>query len=178
MSTTAGLAAGIEILATDVDGTLTDGGMYYSSAGETFKRFSVRDGLAVKLVQALGIEVAFISSDNSQLVAMRAERLGVAYCCLATSDKVGAAREICGRVGCNLSKMAYLGDDLQDLDLMRTVGIAAAVGDAHPTIVKTADYNCQSPGGQGAFRELAEWLISERGCDLEEVWRASAGGGN
>jgi len=146
--------------------------MFYSSSSEIFKRFSVRDGLAVKLLRAVGIEVAFISSDDSPLVVDRARRLGISHCYTGTTDKVGAAEELCTPASLSLSNMAYLGDDLQDYDLMQRVGVAVAVGDAHHLIKQSAHYICQSPGGKGAFRELAEWLIVQQGYALEEVWQS------
>jgi 3-deoxy-D-manno-octulosonate 8-phosphate phosphatase (KDO 8-P phosphatase) len=165
------LRADIRLLAADVDGTLTDGGMYYFPSGEIVKRFNVRDGLAVKLLRAVGIQVAFISSDDSPLVAARAKRLGLDHYYAGTTDKVHAAEEICAATGFSLANIAYLGDDLQDYELMREVGIAAAVGDAHPVIKNCADHICQAPGGGGAFRELAEWLIEGQGHEIEDVWR-------
>lgn len=160
----------VKLVATDVDGTLTDGGMYYMTSGESFKRFHVQDGLAVALLKAVGIEVAFISSDDSLVLSKRAERLGVSHCYAGVKDKVAVAQSICDQLDLEWDNWAYLGDDLQDYHLMQRVGLGAAVGDAHPLIKQIAQYQCQRSGGQGAFRELAEWLIGQQGYDIKTVW--------
>ena len=160
----------IRLLATDVDGTLTDGAMYYSSTGETSKRFYVRDGLGVQLAQCAHISVAFISSDSSPVIANRAQRLGVDYCFSGVDDKVAVVRNLCDKMNIALSQVAFLGDDLQDLEVMRQVGLAAAVGDAHLLLQKEAFFVCQKNGGFGAFREFAEWLIVQQEFDLSRIW--------
>ena len=163
----------IAILATDVDGTLTDGGMFCSSSGETMKRFHVRDGLGVRLLQAIDIQVAFISSDSSPVIANRARHLGVDYCFSGVKDKVGALRSLCDEIGVGFSQSAFLGDDLQDLEVMQCVGLAAAVGDAHPAIKQACNYLCESHGGFGAFREFAEVLIGKCGLSVLDAFRRS-----
>ena len=161
----------IQIVASDIDGTLTDGGMYYTSSGETFKRFSVKDGLGVKLLQAIGIEVAFISSDDSPIILERGKRLGLRHCYAGVEDKVAVAKAICEEMDVGLDGMAYLGDDLQDLELLQSVGLGAAVGDAHSMVKEVAYYVCKRAGGQNAFREFAEWLIVQQGRSVQNIWR-------
>jgi 3-deoxy-D-manno-octulosonate 8-phosphate phosphatase (KDO 8-P phosphatase) len=166
-------AADIRVVATDIDGTLTDGGMFHTDSGETFKRFNVRDGLAVKLLQTAGFHVVWISSDASSVITSRAERLGVAHCYTGVSDKATVMQKVCEEVGEPVERAAFLGDDLQDLAVMRLVGYPAAVADAHDEVKKAAVFECASSGGQGAFRELAEHLIRARGDDLLDVWERS-----
>ena len=168
-------AAAIRWFASDIDGVLTDGGMYYLSGDATMKRFHVRDGLGVELLRLCGIEVAFITSDDSPIVHHRARRLGVTRVFAGVRNKVSVAEDLCAQEGLALSGLAYIGDDLQDFDLLQQVGIAVAVGDAHPLIRSLADYVCQNRGGEGAFREAAEWLIALQGLDLVEVWKKRYG---
>ena len=168
-------AASVQMVVTDVDGTLTDGGMYYSSSGDTFKRFHVRDGLGVRLLAKAGIEVVWISSDSSQVIAHRAERLDLAHCHTGVTDKVEVLRALCERLSTTLDRVAFLGDDLQDLSVLEMVGYPAAVGDAHELIKRAAVYQCSKNGGYGAFRELAEHLLSEKGEDLADVWKGVQG---
>ena len=160
----------IRWFASDIDGVLTDGGMYYMASGEAMKRFHVRDGLGVELLRLCGVEVALVTSDDSPVVQHRARRLGITHVFTGVRDKVSVARDLCAQEGLTLSSLAYIGDDLQDLDLLQQVGIAFAVAGAHPLICSLADYVCQNRGGEGAFREAVEWLIAARGLDLAEVW--------
>jgi 3-deoxy-D-manno-octulosonate 8-phosphate phosphatase (KDO 8-P phosphatase) len=162
----------IRIVASDVDGTLTDGAMYYSSSGETGKVFSVKDGVAVRLLAACGIETVLISSDDSPVIKGRAERLGISRCYSGISDKVGVIDALCAESDIGLDEIAYLGDDLQDYEVMRRVGLPSAVGDAHPLVKDIATYVCVLPGGKGAFREFSEWIIERSGQTVEQVWKS------
>lgn len=160
----------IKLVATDVDGTLTDGGMYYTTSGETFKRFYVRDGLGVNLLQAAGIDVSLISSDDSPVISNRAQRLGITHCFSGIRDKIGAVESLCQTTGLAFENVAFFGDDLQDYAVMQRVGFAAAVGDAHPLVKGIASYVCRCDGGQGAFRELAEYIIEQKGLQVQDIW--------
>lgn len=161
----------INLVVTDIDGTLTDGGMYYGASGETFKRFHVQDGLGVKLLQTIGIPVAIISADRSATTTNRAKKLDIEHCYVGVGDKVAVLESICERLGQKPNQVAYLGDDLQDFDVMKRVGYPVAVGNAHPLIKTIASYVCQASGGEGAFRELAERLITQKGHQLIDVWQ-------
>lgn len=162
-------AASIRIVASDVDGTLTDGGMYYASSGDTCKVFSVKDGIAVKLLSACGVETVLVSSDDSPVIAKRAERLGI-ECYTGVSDKVSVVEEICRARAFKLEQAAFIGDDLQDYQVMQQVGLACSVGDAHHMVKAVSDFVCEKPGGKAAFREFAEWLIKQSGRSIEQVW--------
>lgn len=170
------MARRISVVATDIDGTLTDGGMYQTESGDTFKRFNVQDGLAVKLLQTAGFYVVWISSDNSAVISKRAERLGVEHCHIGVKDKVSVLQGVCKELGEPAERAAFLGDDLQDLAVMNLVGYPAAVADARDEVKKVAVYECQSSGGHGAFRELAEHLIRAKGDALLDVWERSIQG--
>jgi YrbI family 3-deoxy-D-manno-octulosonate 8-phosphate phosphatase len=165
----------VQILATDVDGTLTDGGMYYSPSGEISKRFYVRDGLGGQLLQAIGIQVAFISSDSSSVIEGRAKRLGIDYCFSGVKNKVEIIQRLCAQNDIDLAQVAFLGDDLQDLAVMQCVGLAGAVGDAHPLILEAADYICEKAGGFGAFREFAEILLLKHGVSIQDAFERYQG---
>jgi 3-deoxy-D-manno-octulosonate 8-phosphate phosphatase (KDO 8-P phosphatase) len=159
----------IRLVAVDVDGTLTDGAMIYDYSGNVSKRFYVRDGLGVKLLQAAGLDVAWVTSDAATATIKRAERLGVRHCLAGVTDKVSAVQGLCEEIGISLGETAFLGDDLQDLDVMQAVGLPAAVGDAHRMIKSVAVFHCVSGGGFGAFREFAEHLLAARGEDLKSL---------
>ena len=161
----------IKLLATDVDGTLTDGGMYYSSSGQMAKKFHVRDGLGAQLLLAVGIQVAFISADSSPIIKQRAERLSISYCFSGVKDKVQVMQKLCADVGLSANQVAFLGDDIQDLAVMQYVGLPAAVGDAHYTVKEAARYTCRTSGGQGAFREFAEYLLEKRGISVFDAFK-------
>lgn len=156
-------AQAIRLLLTDVDGVLTDGGVYYSAAGEEMKRFSIRDGMGVeRLRQLTGIEVGIVTGENSPAVAQRAEKLKIKELYLGILDKTAVLADIFGRRSLYPNEIAYIGDDVNDLEVMRRVGLTAAPADGYCDVLATADYVCQSPGGHGAFREFAELLIAAR----------------
>ena len=100
----------------------------------------------------------------------RARRLGVERCLTGVSDKVAAVSDLCSELSAGLENVAFIGDDLQDLAVMRAAGLAVAVGDAHPMIIESAGFVCERPGGSGAFREFSEWLIARKGYSLGDVW--------
>ncbi len=154
-------AARIRLVLTDVDGTLTDGGVYYSDEGEEPKRFDLRDGMGVERLREIGIETAFLTRESSPSVQRRAEKLGV-RAFLGFRDKQAALPEILRQMGVTADQVAYIGDDVNDLDVIDSIlpaGLAGAPADAQPQIAGRVHYRCTRPGGHGAFREFAEWLI-------------------
>jgi len=156
-------AAEIKLLLTDVDGVLTDNGVYYSEAGEVMKRFSIRDGMGVERLRKLGgIETGIITGEMSPSVARRAEKLGIVELHLGVKDKLGKLSEILERKQLQWSQIAYIGDDINDLEVLEAAGISACPADAMDPVARIVDYVCQHNGGNGAFRELAEWLIKWR----------------
>jgi 3-deoxy-D-manno-octulosonate 8-phosphate phosphatase (KDO 8-P phosphatase) len=153
----------IKLLLTDVDGVLTDNGVYYSEAGEVMKRFSIRDGMGVERLRKLcGIETGIITGEMSPSVARRAEKLGIVELHLGVKDKLGKLSEILERKQLQWSQIAYIGDDVNDLEVLEAAGISACPADAMDPVAHIVDYVCQNKGGYGAFRELAEWLIKWR----------------
>jgi 3-deoxy-D-manno-octulosonate 8-phosphate phosphatase (KDO 8-P phosphatase) len=158
-------AAGLRLVISDVDGTLTDGTVYYSERGEAMKRFSMRDGMGVERLRADGIETAFLTRERSPIVARRAEKLQIQHLHQGVADKAHALAGILAQARCDLSQVAYIGDDLNDLEAMRMVslkGLVAAPLDAMPQVLHVAHHRCGRPGGAGAFREFAEWILGLR----------------
>ena len=155
--------AQVKLLALDVDGVLTDGGLYYTEAGEELKKFNVKDGLGLKRVMEQGIEVAILSSSAGQATLHRAQRLGIAHVFIGIEDKLAQLQLLCGKLGLELTQVAYVGDDLVDLAVMKAAGCPIAVADAMPENQVAAVYVTQHRGGEGAVREVCELLISAVG---------------
>jgi 3-deoxy-D-manno-octulosonate 8-phosphate phosphatase (KDO 8-P phosphatase) len=156
-------ARAIRFLLTDSDGVLTDNGVYYSSAGEEMKRFSIRDGMGVeRLRKFAGVDVGVITGEHSGPVQRRAEKLAIEELHLGIKDKPAVLRDILARRSLTLAEVAYIGDDTNDVEVMRLVGLAACPADATPFARAVAHYVCPSRGGYGAFRDFAELIIAAR----------------
>jgi len=153
-------AARIKILLTDVDGVLTDNGVYYSESGEVMKRFSIRDGMGVERLRKLaGIDTGIITGETSPSVVRRAEKLKILELHLGIRDKLDRVMEIMERLQLQWQDIAYIGDDVNDLEVMGKAGLTGCPADAMPQVSETVHYHCRNKGGDGAFREFAEWLI-------------------
>ena len=157
----------IQAVVLDVDGVLTDGGLWYGSQGELFKRFDVRDGLGIRLLQHAGLEVALLSGGRGGATEVRAAHLGIRHCLVGATDKLVALEELSKRLGIPRSVILYVGDDLNDLVLQREVGLLVSTGDGAPSLRRRADAVLLREGGRGAVRELAMRLLQARGA-----WRA------
>jgi 3-deoxy-D-manno-octulosonate 8-phosphate phosphatase (KDO 8-P phosphatase) len=154
----------VRLFLVDVDGVLTDGGIVYDNEGREIKRFHVRDGHGIKLIQRAGVEVGIISGRASMAVTVRAKELGISLVYQGVSDKVAAWREISADKGIPSGEAAYVGDDIVDVPLMREVGFAAAVADAESYVREAADYVSARPGGEGAVREIIEFVLRSSGA--------------
>ena len=150
----------VKLLALDVDGVLTDGGLYFTDSGEEFKRFNVKDGLGMKLVMQAGIEVAIITVSTANAVRHRAEKLGIKHLYMGSEDKLTAIKELSDRFNLSLTEIAYAGDDLTDLPVLQAVGCPLTVADAIPQNQNASIYVTDKCGGQGAVREICELLLS------------------
>jgi len=150
----------IKLLLTDNDGVLTDAGVYYSAEGEELKRFSLRDGMGVERLRNVDIEVGLITGENSGAVAARAKKLQITELHLGIKDKLAVLRQILELRGLSAEQIAYIGDDMNDLEIIKHAGLTACPVDAFPAIAEVADYVCKLPGGHGAFREFAEFIIA------------------
>ena len=162
MSGTPDAAAEIRLVIFDVDGVFTNGLLYLSDDGTETKTFNVKDGHGVKLLMRAGVEVAIISGRRSAAVDRRMEELGVRHVFQGIRDKLAVFRDLIGRLGIEPAEVAYLGDDLPDLDVMRVVGLPAATGDAHPDLLPHAVWTSARPGGHGAVREFCDLLLAAR----------------
>ncbi|MBV9495819.1 MAG: HAD hydrolase family protein [Acidobacteria bacterium] len=156
-------AANIRLIVSDVDGVWTDGRIIYAGEKNEVKEFHVRDGLAVKLAQKSGITVALITSRRSPALERRARELGITELHQGAANKLAETQQVAERLGVTLAEVLYVGDDLPDLAPMTRVAIAAAPADAAPEVLRVASWKLASLGGRGAFRELVERLLRERG---------------
>ena len=153
------LLSQIRLFATDVDGVLTDAGMYYAESGNEWKKFNTRDGMGIKLLQRAGLITAIVTQERTKLVARRAEKLAIPELHQGVMDKLSCVREMAERHGLTLSQVAYIGDDVNDLDALRAVGFSATPADGMPEVAAVVDYICQKKGGEGAVREIIEMIL-------------------
>jgi 3-deoxy-D-manno-octulosonate 8-phosphate phosphatase (KDO 8-P phosphatase) len=152
----------IRLLVLDVDGVMTDGRLHFGARGEALKVFHVRDGFGIQQLRAAGIEVAVISGRRSHMVATRCRELGVRHLLQGQSDKLAAFERLRARLQVNASACACVGDDVPDVPLMRKVGLAFAVADAHPDARNAAHVVTSLGGGHGAVREACDYLLQLR----------------
>ena len=147
----------------DVDGVLTDGGLYISESGETLKRFHTLDGHGLKLLQRAGITPAVITGRDSLPLRVRLKALGVEHAVFGTEDKRPAAEQILASLGCNWSQAAAMGDDWPDLPVLRRSALACAPANAQAEVRHAAHFVTQASGGDGAARELCDLLLVATG---------------
>lgn len=150
----------IRLFAMDVDGVLTDAGMYYSESGEELKKFNTRDGMGIKLLQRAGLITALITMEETKLVSRRAEKLAIPEVQQGARDKLAVMREIVARHGLTLREVAYIGDDVNDLETLKAIGFSAAPADAIPAVRDAVAYVCRQKGGDGAVREVADLILA------------------
>jgi 3-deoxy-D-manno-octulosonate 8-phosphate phosphatase (KDO 8-P phosphatase) len=153
----------IKLLILDVDGVLTDGGIIRDDAGQQIKRFHVRDGAGIVMWKRLNKEVAIITGKESAVVTFRAEELGIEYVYQNIANKTDAFNELLEELDIKAENVAYVGDDLPDLPVMRRVGCPIAVADAVEEVRAAARYVTKYPGGYGAVRDAIEYLCKELG---------------
>lgn len=156
-------AQGVRVLLLDVDGVLTDGGLYFSAEGETLKRFHTLDGHGLKLLGRVGVAVAVISGRDSPALRQRLSALGIVHMRLGTEDKLPAAQAVLAELGLDWAQAAAMGDDWPDLPLMQHAHFACAPPQAHPEVRALAAHVTQAAGGQGAVRELCDLLLAAGG---------------
>ena len=149
----------IKMFLTDCDGCMTDGGMYYSEKGDELKKFNTRDGSGFGLLKLNGLITGIITGENMELNRRRAKKLRLDILVSGCRDKVAAVREICAQRGVELANVLYIGDDINDLDLMRSVGYSCAPADAMPEVREAADFVTVARGGEGVIREVAERIL-------------------
>jgi len=152
-------AARIRLLICDVDGVLTDGRLFFTPDGQELKSFHARDGHGIKLLQRTGVETAVISGRHSPAVALRMDSLGVRHVYQGRESKLAPFEELLDLLALTPEQTAFVGDDLLDLPLMRRVGLAVAVSDAHFTITDNSHWRTTNPGGHGAVREVCDLIM-------------------
>jgi 3-deoxy-D-manno-octulosonate 8-phosphate phosphatase (KDO 8-P phosphatase) len=167
------VAKRIRLVGLDVDGVLTDGGIYMNEAGETLKRFHTLDGHGIKLLRRAGITPAVISGRDSAALRLRLSALGVEHLCLGTEDKAPAAEAILDQLGLDWSAAAAMGDDWPDLALMRRAALACAPASAHAEVLAIAHFVPQRAPGAGAVRDVCDLLLVACGAYASELEAAS-----
>ena len=166
-------AARLALVVADNDGVLTDGTVYVSAAGEAMKAYSVRDGMGVERLRDHGIATAVLTREPPALIAPRAHKLEVRLWTGVRNKRAHLPR-VLEESGARLDQLAYIGDDLNDLDILDAigaVGLTAAPADAMPRVRDCVHYVCDAPGGRGAFREFAEWLLRLRTAEVNHEKR-------
>lgn len=153
----------IRLMAFDVDGVMTDGGLFLSDSGEEFKRFNSLDGHGIKMLKASGVEVAIITGRTSRCVELRAQNLGITHVYQGVERKLDAMVDLLNRLKLSRDAAAYMGDDVVDLCVMRHVGLAISVPEAPQLVREHSDYVSQRGGGQGAVREVCELIMAAQG---------------
>ncbi len=158
-------AARVKLVVTDNDGVLTDAGVYYSERGEELKRYSVRDGMGVERLRDVGIATAILTRELSGSAKARAAKLKLPFIWLGVLDKEAHLDTILEEAHARPGEIAFIGDDVNDLGLMKAVGrsgLTAAPGDAMESVLDAAIFVTSRPGGHGSFREFAEWILGLR----------------
>jgi 3-deoxy-D-manno-octulosonate 8-phosphate phosphatase (KDO 8-P phosphatase) len=162
-------ASQIKLLIFDVDGVLTDGGLFVGDDGQEYKAFHSQDGHGIKMLQRHGVRCAIITGRTSRVVEHRMRNLGIELVYQGQSDKLVGYADLMERVGLDPEQVAYVGDDVVDLPVMRKVGLAIAVQDAHPWVVQHAHWQTPRGGGRGAARDVCEMLLEARGVLRQEL---------
>lgn len=150
-----------KIILTDIDGVWTDGGMYYDGTDVELKKFNTYDSAGVLFARKMGIPVGILTGENTQIVRRRADKLKVDYCFLGVKDKVETVRKLCDELSISFDEVAYIGDDLNDIQLLKMAGISAVPSSAPKYVQKLVPFVTEKKGGEGAFREFVEWIIGD-----------------
>ena len=147
------------LVITDIDGVWTDGGMYYDQTGNEWKKFNTSDSAGVLFCRKFNIPVAIITGENTAIVQRRAEKLNIDYLFQGVDNKLLVAQTLCEQLNITLKEVAYIGDDIGDIDLLKEVKWSCAPDNAPAYIKKIVHYVTGKKGGDGAFREFVEWLL-------------------
>jgi 3-deoxy-D-manno-octulosonate 8-phosphate phosphatase (KDO 8-P phosphatase) len=156
-------AQGIRLVIFDVDGVLTDGSLYLGDDGQEYKAFHSRDGHGMKMLQHSGVTIGIITGRTSEVVRIRMESLGVEHVFQGKQEKLPAYEELRDKLGLEDAQIAYVGDDVVDLPIMRRVGLAIAVNDAHPLVLQHVHWQTPHTGGRGAGRDVCEMIMEAQG---------------
>lgn len=160
----------IELILFDVDGVMTDGSIYIDEHGESFKKFNVKDGLAIELLHSHGIKTGVVSGKASKALTQRCEKLGFNYIVTGCKNKLPRVEAICSELGIELEQVAFVGDDVLDLPVMQKCGASFAPSDAHALVLEQAHFTTNAQGGSGVVREVADTILLKRFNTLAEVY--------
>ncbi len=156
-------ARDVDLLVLDVDGVLTDGGLYYGPEGEALKRFNVRDGHGLVLARAVGLRAAILTARRSRIVEVRGTELGLSPISQGNRDKARGFADLLEQTGIDAGRVAYVGDDVNDLPALKAARLAACPADAAPEVLAAAHFVTRAKGGHGAVREVVELVLKARG---------------
>lgn len=154
-----------KLVLTDIDGVWTDGGMYYDQTGNEWKKFHTYDSAGIMICRKLGVPVGVITSESTHIVDRRAKKLNIEYVFQGVDDKLAVAKQLVAEIGIGLNDVAYIGDDIGDVELLKMVGYSAAPYSAPEFIKKMVHYVTGKRGGEGAFRDFVEMLFGDS-CQL------------
>jgi len=154
---------GIRLFVTDVDGVLTDGGMYYSESGQEMKKFNVWDGMGIKLLQAAGVLTGIITALDTNLVAQRGIDLKIPEVHQGVQNKLDVLQRLADKHGLKFQEIAYMGDDINDLAALQSVGFSASPANGRPEIRQAVHHICKAKGGEGAVREIVDLILQAKG---------------
>ena len=150
----------IKLIATDVDGVLTDGGMYYSSKGDVLKKFHARDGMAVSILKKNTIPTVIITKERNQIVKKWSSKMNIDKLFDGVKNKEEVVSKLCKSYGLSENNIAYIGDDVNDLEILKKTGFTATPKDGNLEVKKIVDYICKNRGGEGVLREICDLIIS------------------
>jgi YrbI family 3-deoxy-D-manno-octulosonate 8-phosphate phosphatase len=152
----------IKLVITDVDGVLTDGGMYYTAKGDSMKKFHVRDGMGVTLLRRDSVPTIIVTKEQTQIVKQWAKKMKIKKLFDGIQDKKKVLQQICNEFKVKENETAYIGDDINDVDLLKSVGFSACPNDAIDVVKNNSDYVCSKKGGEGVLREVVEIILSAK----------------
>lgn len=156
-------AKSVKLLICDVDGVMTDGRLFFGDDGQEYKAFHSRDGLGIKMLQSTGVKVAVITARTSYVVSHRMKNLNIKYFYQGEENKIIAYEKLCSDLALGPEQIAYIGDDVVDLPVMKQVGFSIAVADAHEVVKQYAHWTTDHIGGHGAVRDVCEILMKSQG---------------
>ncbi len=149
-----------KLILTDIDGVWTDGGMYYDQTGNEWKKFNTSDSAGILFCKKLNIPVGIITGEKTEIVKRRAEKLKIDFLHQGISDKLTVAKNLCQELGISLDDVAYIGDDIGDIQLLKSVGFSCSPNNAPNYIKELVHFTTKKNGGEGAFREFVEYILT------------------
>lgn len=156
------LLTNIKIVLTDVDGVLTDGGMYYTNKGDIMKKFHARDGMGITILRENNIPVIIVTKEKTIIVKKWAKKMKVLKIFEGVKQKETMIKKIKQEFGINASEIAFIGDDINDIELIKKVGFSAVPKDANSVVKKYSKYVCETKGGDGVLREITDLIIATK----------------